>query len=169
MKKALLIVAFDKFRDEEYAEPRRVLEEAGWQVTVASSQLGTATGKLGLKVKVDATLDKVIAKDFDAVMFVGGPGANVYYHDPLAHQLAKGAIEHNKVLGAICGAPPILAYAGVLKGKKATMFTDTGDLAKGGATHTGQGVEVDGKIITATGPHTAKAWAEAIIESEGNI
>lgn len=164
-KKALLIIAFQMFRDEEYSEPRQVLEQAGWQVTVASAQLGTASGKLGMKVEVDITLDQVKVKDYDAILFVGGPGANVYYHDPTAHHLAQEAVKESKILGAICGAPPILVYAGVLKGKKATMFADTGDLAKGGAYYTGQDVEVDGKIITATGPHTARAWAEAVLKA----
>ena len=46
------------------------------------------------------------------------------------------------------------------------MFDDTGVLAKFGATYTGNSVEVDGKIVTATGPDTAKDWAEAILNEQ---
>jgi protease I len=124
-----------------------------------------ATGKVGTKVKVDITLDQVKVPDYDAIVFVGGPGSFDYHHDPKAHRIAQEAVREGKILAAICGAPPILGYAGVLKGKKATMFDDTGDLSKCGATYTGKGVEIDGKIITATGPETAKAWGEAIIKT----
>ena len=29
-KSALMVIAFEKFRDEEYAEPKKVLEDAGF-------------------------------------------------------------------------------------------------------------------------------------------
>src|SRR3989339_350786 len=120
-KKTLMIIAHEMFRDEEYAEPKAVLEKAGFQVTTASSQPGEATGRFGLKAKVDLTLDKVKVDDYDAVLFIGGPGSHGYYHDPLAHRTAKEAVEQGKVLGAICAAPGILANAGLLKGKNATV------------------------------------------------
>jgi protease I len=164
-KKALMIVAFDKFRDEEYAQPKEVLEKAGFQITTASSQLGEATGRFGLKAKVDLTLDNVRVADYDAILFIGGPGSHDYYKDPVAHYLAQEAVKQNKLLGAICAAPGILANAGVLAGKKATVHEgDIETVVKGGADYTGKGVEIDGKIITATGPSTAKAWAETIVK-----
>jgi putative intracellular protease/amidase len=43
------------------------------------------------------------------------------------------------------------------------MYADTGGLAKGGAKYTGNGIETDGNIITATGPDTAKEWGAAIV------
>lgn len=165
VKNVLLIIAFNLFRDEEYIEPKEIFGSAGFKTTTASNRTGTAKGKLGLQVKVDLDLEQIKVSDYDAILFVGGPGANVFFNDPNAHRIAQEAVAQGKVLGAICGAPPILARANVLQGKKATMFMDTGDFAKHGATYTGNGVEIDGKIITATGPDTAKAWAEEIIKA----
>ena len=136
-----------------------------WAVTTASARLGTATGKLGLKQKVDITLEQVKVADYDAVLFIGGPGSLDYYENPTCHKIAREALAQGKVLAAICAAPGILALAGVLQGKKATMFEDIGEIGKGGGTYTGSGVENDGKIITATGPDTARAWAEAIVKA----
>lgn len=164
-KKAVMIIAFEGFRDEEYRDPKAVLEKAGIKVTTASSKLGTAKGKFGMPAKVDIILNQVKPADFDAVLFIGGPGCYVYYDNPIAHKVAQETVKQEKILGAICAAPGILANAGVLKDKKATMFADDGTLAKGGATFTGKGVEIDGKIITATGPQTAKAWGEAIVKT----
>lgn len=161
-KKAVMIVAFENFRDEEYRDPKAILEKAGVKVTTASSKLGAATGKLGMQVNVDKTLDQLNVTEYDAILFVGGPGSFQFHHDPQAHKIVQTAAAQGKILGAICGAPPILGYAGVLKGKKATMFDDTGDFAKVGAIYTGKGVEIDGNIVTATGPKTAKAWGEAV-------
>lgn len=166
-KRIVMIIAFENFRDEEYSEPKVVFEKAGFSVTTASSILGTATGKFGIKQKVDITLDQVKADDYAAVLFIGGPGCYDYYDNPTAHKIAQETVKQGKILGAICAAPGILANAGVLKGKKATMFTNDGTLAKGGAIYSGRGVESDGKTITATGPQTAKAWGEAIAKALG--
>ncbi len=163
MKNVVLIIAHNGFRDEEYVEPKKVFELAGVKVTTASTQLGSATGKLGLKTNVDITIDQLNVTNYDAVLFIGGPGCYDLYENKTCHKLAKDTVIQGKILGAICAAPGILAHAGVLTGKKATMFDDTGVLAKFGATYTGNGVEVDGKIVTATGPDTAKKWAEAIL------
>lgn len=167
-KKAIMIVAYEMFRDEEYAEPKAVLEKAGFEITTASSKLGEATGRFGLKAKVDLTLDKVNIGDYDTVLFIGGPGSHGYYQDPQAHRIAKEAVEQGKLLGAICAAPGILANAGLLKGKKATVHEgDIAALTQGGANYTGKGVEIDGNIITADGPKHAKAWGEAIVKAIG--
>ncbi|MGD9152175.1 MAG: DJ-1/PfpI family protein [Gammaproteobacteria bacterium] len=166
-KKIVMIVANHGFRDEEYQMPKEIFEKQGFLVTTAAKKPNDATGKFGLKINVDVTMDKLNVADYDAVLFVGGPGCYDYYDDVHAHDIAKVAYESGKILGAICAAPGILANAGLLQGKKATMFADDGTLAKGGATYTGADVEVDGKIITATGPKTAAQWAEKIIEMIG--
>ena len=164
-KKIIMIIAYEGFRDEEYQHPKEVFEKDGIKVTTASSSLGIAKGKLGMSAKVDLTLKDLKVSDYDAVLFIGGPGCYDYYNDATAHKIAQETIKQGKILGAICAAPGILAAAGVLKDKKATMFTDDGTLAKGGGFYTGADVEIDGKIITATGPSTAKAWAETIAKA----
>jgi len=168
-KKIVMIVAFEMFRDEEYAEPKAILEKNGFKITTASSKMGIATGRFGLKAKVDITLNQVKADDYDAILFIGGPGSHGYYQDPLAHHVAQEAVKQGKLLGAICAAPGILANAGLLKGKKATVHEgDIDSLVQGGAKYTGNGVETDGNIITADGPKNAKAWGEEIVRSLGS-
>ncbi len=168
MKKAVMIVAQEMFRDEEYAEPKSILENAGIKVLTASKSPGVAKGKLGLTAKVDLTLKEIKPSEFDAMIFVGGPGCLIYFKDAEAHRIAKETIEAGKILGAICAAPGILANAGVLKGKKATAFPDEGNLLKSkGANYTGAGVEVDGKIITADGPESAAQFGRMILKELG--
>lgn len=162
-KKVIIIIAPERFRDEEYIEPRRILEEAGASITVASSATGRVTGMLGAVVIPDISLEEVHPEEYDAVIFVGGGGAAAYFDDEKALEIAKEAAR-SKVLGAICIAPQILANAGLLKGKSATVFSSQIEALKAqGADYTGAPVERDGNIITAEGPTAAANFGKAVL------
>ena len=161
-----MIIAFEGFRDEEYVEPKKVLEKAGIEVTTASSKVGVAKGKLGMSAKVDISLKDVNVPGYDAIIFVGGPGSYAYFDDPVAQGIAKVAIKEQKILAAICAASAILANAGVLKGVKAACFAGVSDILKEkGAVYDPSGLAVDGKIITADGPAHAKQFGQAILKT----
>lgn len=163
----LLIIAPENFRDEEYAEPRAVFEAAGYTVVVASASLETATGMLGMEVQPDLLLADVQVGDYDAVVFIGGMGARAYWDDPQVHRIAQEAVAAGKVVGAICIAPVILARAGVLEGKQATVFKgNCGELEAGGAIcDSDVPVQRDGLIVTANGPAAATAFGEAVLDA----
>lgn len=169
-KKILMIVAPEKFRDEEFAVPHAHFTGLGAQVTVASTKKGTATGMFGAKAEATSTLAEVKTAGYDAVVFVGGAGVPMVRAEPRAVEIAKEAKGH-PVLAAICWAPTILAKAGVLAGKRATVWkgddaeygtTTDKMLEKNGARFTGEEVTVDGNIVTGNGPAAAQKFAEAI-------
>ncbi len=167
-KKVLMVIAFHDFRDEEYQKPREILEKAGAEITVASSSLGPASGKLGMTVNVDALLEDVLVGDYDGFVFIGGPGAAQYFENQTALTLIKQADEAHKVIAAICIAPVTLANAGILAGKHATVFPSEATVLKEkGAIYTGQAVETNGNgfIITASGPDAAEEFAYRIAEA----
>lgn len=165
-RQALFIIAHRGFRDEEFTEPKAIVERAGVKVLVASSQSGEAHGSLGLKYKPDLLLSDVTVDDYDMIVFIGGPGSTEYYNDKKALAIAKQAAESKKVIGAICIAPVILANAGILKGKKATVFQYAADLIRvKGAEYTGKDLERDGLIITASGPHANAEFGKALIDA----
>ncbi len=165
-KKAVLIIAHERFRDEEFLEPKRILEEGGVEVAVASSSLGTATGMLGARAEPDILLEDVRSEDYDAIVFIGGNGASEYWNNPTAHSVAKEALGKGKLLGAICVAPVTLANAGLLEGKRATVFdSEIGKIKAMGAIYTGAGVERDGDIITCQGPSYAAEFGEALLSA----
>jgi protease I len=160
----LMVIAKENFRDEELFVPKKMFEENGIKVTVASTVTSTVTGMLKGKIKPDVLLNDVEVEDYDAVVFVGGVGAQMYYDDETAHNIARDAAEQDKVLSAICIAPNILAKAGVLKDKNATCW-DSAILKEMGAKHQRENVVTDGKIITANGPDAAGEFAEAILKT----
>lgn len=167
MKKVVMIIAKDGFRDEEYLQPKEILTKAKVDVTTASSSKGTAKGMLSATQNVDITIDEIDVKNYDAVIFIGGSGATEYFDNSQAHKIAQDTISGKKILGAICIAPVTLAKAGVLKNKKATVFpsgSEIDEIKKYGGNYTGKKVEVDGNIITASGPEASKQFGEKILE-----
>lgn len=163
-KKALLIIALTDFNDTEYSVTRNALTQAGVTVSVASTTTGTATGQDGMHVTPDIATYNVNVNNYDAVVFIGGTGVEAaYFDDTTAWQIASNANNQGKVVAAICIAPVVLANAGILNGKQATVYSgNQAQLEAGGATYTGQSVTVDGKIITANGPDAATEFANAI-------
>ena len=165
-KKVLMIIAPKNFRDEELLEPKEVLTLAGAVVEMASTSLDTAVGMLGMKVGVDLLVDSVKVADYDAVIFVGGVGASQYWDDPRAHSIAQEAYQRGKVLGAICIAPVTLANAGLLRERRATVWASEKEKIEAqGAKYTGSSVQVDGRIITADGPTSAREFGETILKA----
>jgi len=167
-KKIAIIIAFNNFRDEEYFIPKQVLEMGGNQVITVSSQLGKAIGTYGGEVTVDMTLEDIKVNKLDAIIFAGGSGALTYLENEVCWKIAKDAISENKVLGAICIGPAILAKAGVLSGKKATVWSSPMDksavkiLEQNKAVYDKGPVTQDGNIVTANGPEASRKFGETI-------
>jgi protease I len=168
MPTALMVIAPEVFRDEEYAEPKRVLEERGARVVTASTRPGACKGKLGMTATADISVSDALDGTWDAVLFIGGGGSSVFFDDEAAHGLASATLERGAIVGAICIAPSTLAHAGLLAGRRATAFeSQEQDLVIHGAVWTDEEVTVDGRIVTANGPEAAEAFGVTIAELLG--
>jgi protease I len=170
-KKVAMIIAFRDFRDAEYFVPKEILEKAGAKITTVSTKLGTAIGADGGDTKVDLLLENLNPADFDAIVFIGGPGALDYLDNENSYKVVRETITQNKILGSICISPVILAKAGVLKGKRATVWSSPLDrspvkiLKENGAIYEDKDVVQDGKIITANGPGAAEEFGQKLVEA----
>lgn len=169
-KKIVMVVAFKDFQDEEYFVSRGVFLDAGAKVQTASTQSRTATGADGGVVPVDLLVKDINPADFNAVVFIGGSGALKYLDNEDSYKVAKETVSQGKVLAALCISPTILAKAGVLEGKKATVWTSSMDksavkvLEDNGAVYQEEDVVVDGNIITGSGPVAAEAFGMKVVE-----
>lgn len=167
-KKVLMIIAPKDFRDEEFQEPKAILEREGFKVVVASTVAGTAKGMFGMKVTPDTTVDKVNPAEFDAVVVVGGAGSPTYlWNNVQIQKIVQTLHQKGGLVSAICLSPVVLAKAGLLNGKKATVFRTAdsiNELKKGGALISDAPVVVDGEIITGSGPEAARKFGRKIIE-----
>jgi len=167
-KKILMILAAHGFRDEEYLEPRKIFEENGMKVFTCAKDVAVATGKLSEEVDIDVNLVDVKIKDYDAFIFVGGPGAYDYIDDEDINNLVTEINEDDsKVLGAICIAPMILYSAGILDGKTVTVWDEDKKqspvLIKNNVHYSEEDVTEDENIITGNGPKASIEFGEAII------
>ena len=165
MKKAAFFIAFRGFRDEEYLEPKKILEENGIEVVTVSTHKGKAEGKFKTEVDVDLTVDEINPNDYDILVLIGGPGALEYLNNDKVKKIFSDFYNQGRPVAAICISPVILAQAGILKNKKATVWADGRDeLIKNGAIYTGNPVEVDSTVITANGPTAAKDFGNEILK-----
>lgn len=173
-KKVLIIIAQQGYQDQELEGTRKGLTAAGFEVVLASTVAGKCRGKFGGTETASIAMHDVHAKDYDRVAFIGGPGAAALKDDPDAPRIARDAVGARKPLGAICIAPTILATAGVLKGKRATVWddpsTDSGQalgeqarfIESHGASFTGELVTIDGLIVTGNGPGAAEEFGKKL-------
>lgn len=169
MARILSIVAPEQFQHIEYLESKRALEEAGHRVFMASVVL-KPTDKMGQTHRADLLVSDVNPNDYDAVLFVGGPGVYAYFDDPVILGMARSFFEAGKLTTAICAAPTILARAGLLNGKTATCFpSESKEIEKGGGIYSRNHVEEDGLLITGDGPASSHAFGKKIAEALSKI
>lgn len=152
--KFLMVIAPKDFRDEEYWQPKEILEKGGVGVETASLKTGKIFGYLGGEAEATLTIDQVNVDDYVGVAFVGGQGMVSLTGQPEFIELAKKFFQAGKITAAICIAPEILEKAGLTTGKKYTKW----------GMKNGQAVAVDGHLITANGPAAALEFGQTILK-----
>jgi protease I len=163
MKNILMIIPPERFRDEELFETKEELEKLGHKISIACTQVGKCPGSRGGFAYPDLEINQVDAGNYDAVVFVGGGGSKLLFHNEIAIKIAKEMYQQGKIVAAICLAPVILANAGILKGKRATVAgTEAKTIENKGAKYTGPGVTVDGNIVTANAPKSSRLFGQTI-------
>ncbi len=187
IKTIILIIASEGYQPLEYGLTRKVLEEAGLKVVVASDKsqafarpssshartcidphcTSEAEKQEAYKsVSVDVLLSQVNPELYDGAFIIGGPGAMEFLDNKVTYSIMQKIAQDGKPYGAICIAPRILAHAGLLKGKKATGWNGDKKLAtvfKDSALLINKPVVTDGKLITADGPNAAVSFGKAIV------
>jgi protease I len=167
-KKVLMIVAAKSFEDAELVETKFVLEQAGFEVVIASSVTGPVEGLRSGRAESMLLLKEVKVADYDAVVFIGGVGAYEYLASPIAMEIARVTVESGKIVGAIGIAPRILANAGILPGVNVTCpVREQNWLKQAGAIYTGAPVERDGLIVTARDAMVAVGFGRTIADALG--
>ncbi len=161
----LIILPAENFNEAEFLGTKNTLEKSGVRIFIGSDAHSVCTGTQGLKVRADVSFFNIHVSNFAGIVFIGGPGVLNYWDNDFLHNVSRKFYNADKVVGAICSAPVILARAGLLEGKEATSFPkDKEELEREGAVYKDENVVVSGKIITAQGPQSAVEFAGKIIE-----
>jgi protease I len=168
-KRALVVIAAKGFQDHEFSGVIQGLKHAGYHYDVCGLEKGVeAVGKFGSKQLTAVAMRDASPENYDRIAFIGGPGARALADEPDALDLAKRFYEAKKVVGAICIAPTILANAGLLKGRKATVWdsnSGTGPEAHFLSDHGAKFVPhtpvvIDAPFITGNGPDAAEEFGK---------
>jgi len=159
----VLIPLAEGFEEIEAATIIDVLRRAGLNTVTAGIPGTIIRGSRNIKLITDKKLEDVDPNEFDAIVLVGGdPG---YKNLGNSQKVLKTILDFNskkKTVAAICAAPLILAKAGILDDKKATVYPG---FERKLQRPRGDRVVVDGNIITSQGPGTAIEFALKIVET----
>ncbi len=127
MSKKALIIATSGVEDTELISPLDVLTRQGIDVDIA---FGTSdkfiTTTFNLQIIVKKTLREVIPylSDYDALYIPGGVGHKKLDLLPETDIIIKHFIDENKVVGALCAGPTLLAKRGYLRDVKSICHTN---------------------------------------------
>lgn len=141
-----------------------LVRRAGIQMDMVSiTGNKTITGSHNIVMEADALMEDVDLSKYDGVVLPGGmPGTNHLKADERVLSAIKTFAKDNKLVAAICAAPTVLGYAGLLEGKKATCYPGMEDGLLGATKETKEVVE-DGNIITSRGLGTAVAFGLSVV------
>lgn len=163
MKRVSIFLA-EGFEEVEALTPADLLRRAGAEVTLVSiGDKKEVAGSHGIVITADHLFTEMNFADADLLVLPGGmPGTlNLKACEPLLTLLK----EHNakgKKLAAICAAPTVLGYAGLLNGKKATCYPGCENGLTGAVCRT-EPVVTDGTITTSRGVGTAISFSLSLI------
>ena len=159
MKRVLCLLA-DGFEEIELVTPVDLLRRAGVEIVVAAMHGTGATGRSGIQLTADASLEDVVAGEFDLLLIPGGPGVAELRRDGRAAALAREFMEANKTVAAICAAPMVLMDAGLLVGRRFTAHRSVRDVLVDALDDK---VVIDGNLITSRGAGASLEFALALV------
>jgi protease I len=173
--KVLIAIPPEKFRDEELMVPVKIFQEAGIKFDLASSLKGVVMGSLGNRAKVNRTFEDILLKGTDeyyALMIVGGQGTQVHlWNNVDLHELARIFNTKGKVIAAIDNGPIVIAKAGLLRKKEATVVPGQTirEMMKDDAIIVNKPIVFKDKIVTANGFEAAAEFAKLLVKyKDGN-
>ncbi len=162
MKRVLVPLA-EGFEEIEALATVDVLRRAGLDVVVAGLPGTIVKGRSGVKVVTDARIDELNHNDFDCVVLHGGnPGYINLGKSKKVVEIINEFDKQKKPIAAICAAPSILAKAGVLENRRATIYPG---MEREIPRPRPANVVTDGHIITSQGPGTTIEFALEIIKT----
>lgn len=159
----------DGFEDMEAVVPFDLMKRAGIDVVTVGVGKTAVKSAHGLSVTAEISEENVDFKKAEAFVFPGGwPGAKNLKNSETVNNAITFALHNDIIIGAICASPGyVLSGTGALSGKKYTCFPGF-EVPEG--EYTAKKIEIDGKLVTANGPASAKDFALALVSAiNGNL
>lgn len=160
----LLFLPAKDFNEEEYSIARKLLLKYGKNIFITSDDHYVCSGNKGMKVKSDTSFYNINIENFAALVLIGGKGSKEYWDNEKLHTISRKFNDAQKIIGAICSAPVILAKAGILKDKSATCYyEDKNELINLEINYQDRAVVSDKNIVTSNSSQSATQFTEAVL------
>jgi protein deglycase len=161
---SVLLFLHQGFEEIEAVTPLDLLRRAGAAVTIVSCHPERlVTGKCGVTLQADTTLDELPDQEWDLLVVPGGPAVNQgLRQEPRVRQRLQAQAAAERWIGAICAAPLVLLDAGLLDGKRYTAHPSAWKELPAAQP---EAVVHDGCLITSQGAGTALPFALALVEA----
>ncbi len=165
-KKVLMVIPHTQFRDEEFFEPKKILEDEGAKIVVASSSAKMCRGMKGGAAQADIAIADAKADDYAAVVLCGGSSVpDLFWNDKKLQELVSATAAAGKIVAAISLSTVVLAKAKLLAGREATVYwlpQAIQELQTAGAKYVEQSLLIQNNIILAEGPPDSQRFGQAI-------
>ncbi len=178
MEKKVMILLSDGF---EVMEAACFTEVFGWASIYGDTRFGQLSVGLrspvrttfGFDVLPERLLEEINPEEFDALVIPGGFGDAGFYEEALSEpflDVIRSFDRRQATIAAVCVSALSLGAAGVLRGRRATVYHQVGGARKAelesyGAIFVDEPLVVDGNILTSTGPGTAVETALKLLET----
>ncbi len=159
----VLVPLAEGFEEIEALTIVNVLRRAGVEVVTAGIPGTIIRGSRNITIMADKKIEDINASDFDALVLPGGnPGYVNLGKSSTVLEAIRKFDEDKKLIAAICAAPTILAKAGILENRHATVYPG---MERQLPRPRGGRVVTDEHIITSQGPGTSMEFALKIVET----
>ena len=159
----VLIYLAPGFEEIEAITVIDLLRRANVNITVAGLVKNSITGSHDISILPDVYYEDINPDDFEYLVLPGGqPGTNNLKSNRQVLETVKKFQTENKLIGAICAAPTILAEANILDNKRITSYPSEKDVFSN-SKYEESPVVKDDNIITSRGVGTAIDFALDLI------
>ena len=163
--KAVILTA-QLFQDQELIYPLYRLDEAGWDLEVATSGGVDIQGIIGVKIAATIAIKALRVEDFDLLIIPGGVKAMEKLRlDSDAVKFVRNFYDAGKVIGSICSGAQMLISAGVCKGRRISAYPSMAiDVQNAGAMWS-EVPCVDGNLVTAPHYRDVGKWMGLVLDT----
>lgn len=156
-----MILINDGFEEIEAFTIVDILRRVKTKITIVGLVSTVVESARKVKVIVDKRFSEIDPKSYDILILPGGPGYKTMMNSQAVLNLIRDFNRKGKLIAAICAAPCILAKAGILDDRLATVYPG---LEKEIPRPRDAKIIVDRNIITSRSPGTAMEFALKIAE-----
>jgi deglycase len=164
------ILAADGFEQVELTRPLRELLKQGARVDIVSLHRGGIRGiKMlhpGIRLRVNRTVDRVSAADYDALLIPGGfINPDLLRQSDKAKTLVTAFDVAGKPIATLCHGPWVLVSAGLVRDRKLAAWPGIqDDIRNAGGTWIDEPLVRDGNWVSSRSPLDLLAFERGMVE-----